>query len=170
MSLWWESSLACSINMRGGASGANSPAHHHVKTLAAAFSQLNSKTLVAHEMLAYPCVTFYPCTCELRGDVVVLIYCDDMEVAAGTTMRRRRSWSITSSTPMRDYVGSPLQLLFCCPARLVVTIHDLLLVSILRWHGISSASVAYLYHYSGIIVVLCSSWSGSCTMIICDGY
>jgi hypothetical protein len=35
------------------------------------------------------------------------------------------------STPTCDYVGSLLQLFFCCSARLVVMIYDLLLTSIL---------------------------------------
>jgi hypothetical protein len=43
--------------------------------------------------------------------------------------RRRRSWSPTSSPSTHAYVGSPLQLIFRCAARLVVTIHDLLLAS-----------------------------------------
>jgi hypothetical protein len=38
---------------------------------------------------------FHPCTCGLCGDAVViaaaLIGYDDVEVAVGTTMRRRRS-------------------------------------------------------------------------------
>jgi hypothetical protein len=57
-----------------------------------------------------------------------------------------------------------------CSACLVVTIYDLLLISILGWHGRSSASVAHLYNYSSIRDVLRSSWSGSCAIVICDGY
>jgi hypothetical protein len=45
-------------------------------------------------------------------------------------------------------VGPLLLLFFHCSTYLVVTIYDLLLVSILRWHGRSSASVAYPYPYS----------------------
>jgi hypothetical protein len=93
-----------------------------------------------------------------------------MEVAVGMTMRRRRSSTTTFTTPMRDYIGSLLQLFFRCSARLVVTIYDLLLASILGGHGRSSASVAYPFPYSGIRAVLRSSWSGSCTMVIYDGF
>jgi hypothetical protein len=42
--------------------------------------------------------------------------------------------------------------------------------SIHGWHGRSSASVAYSFTYSGIRAILCSSLSGSCIMVICDGY
>jgi hypothetical protein len=45
-----------------------------------------------------------------------------------------------------------------CP---VVTIHDLLLTSILKWPSRSSASVVYPYPYSGIRVILRSLRSGS---------
>jgi hypothetical protein len=125
-------------------------------------------------VLAHPWTVFHPCTCRLRrGTAAVataLIGYDDVEVAAGTTMRSRQSWTTTSSTPMRDYVGSLLQLYICYSVRLVVTIHDLLLASILVWHNRCSASVAYPLPYSGIRAVLRSSWSGSCAMVICDGY
>jgi hypothetical protein len=76
----------------------------------------------------------------------------------------------TSSTLTHDYTRSLLQLFSCCSMHLVVRIHDLLLASILEQHGISSASVAYSYPYSGIRVILRSSWSGSCAIVICDGY
>jgi hypothetical protein len=46
--------------------------------------------------------------CGLHGDVVAvaaaLIGYDDVEVAVGTTTSRRWSWSITSSTLMRNYI------------------------------------------------------------------
>jgi hypothetical protein len=107
------------------------------------------------EVLTHPHTIFHPYTCGLYGGAVTiaaaLIYYDNVKVAAGMTTRRRRSWSTISSTPMRDYVGSLLQLFLHCPTRLVVTIHDLLLSSILGWHSRSSTSVAYLYPYSGII-------------------
>jgi hypothetical protein len=96
MGLRQESSLACSINMRGRARGAYTPPHHNMKTLAAASSSRpNSETLAAHVVLAHPCAAFYPRTCGLRGDAAAvaaaLISYDDMEVVAGMTTRRRRS-------------------------------------------------------------------------------
>jgi hypothetical protein len=144
------------------------------ETLAATSSRLNSESLVARVVLAHPCAAFHPCTCGLRRDVVAvtvaLIGCDDVKVATEMITRRRRSWSTICSTPMHDYVGSLLQLFFRCLARLVVTIHDLLLASILGWHGRCSACIAYLLPYSGIRAILHSSWSRSCAMVICDGY
>jgi hypothetical protein len=53
---------------------------------------------------------------------------------------------------MRDF--------FRCAARLVVTIYDLLLASILGLCG-SDASVAYPFTYSGTRAILRSFWSGS---------
>jgi branched-subunit amino acid transport protein len=126
------------------------------------------------EVLAHLRVVFHACTCGLcRGVAAVaaaLIGYDDVEVAVGTTTRRRWSWSTTSFTSTCNYVGSLLQLFFYYPVHLVVMNHDLLLTSILMWHGRRSASVANLYPISGIIAVLCSSWYGSCTIVICDGY
>jgi hypothetical protein len=125
-------------------------------------------------VLALPRAVFHPFTCGLRGGAAAiaatLICYDDVEVAAGTTTGRRRSWISTSFTPTRDYVGSLLQLYFYYSTCLVVTIHDLILASILEWHSRSSASVAYPFSYSGIRAILCSSWSGSCAMVICDGF
>jgi hypothetical protein len=119
------------------------------ETLAVTSSRPNSKALAACVVLSHPHVAFYPYTCGLcEGATMVaaaLIGYDDMEVAAGTTTRRRRSWMTTYSTPTRDYIGLLLQRFFCCSALLVVTIHDLLLASILRWHGRSSANVAYSF-------------------------
>jgi hypothetical protein len=120
------------------------------ETLAAASSRLNSEALATRVVLAHPCAAFHPCTCGLNGSVVTvaaaLIGYDDMEVDVRTTTRRRWSWT-TTSTPMRGYVGSLLQLFFHCSTYLVVTIHDLLLTSILEWHDRSSASVTYLFSY-----------------------
>jgi hypothetical protein len=113
------------------------------ETLAAISSRPNSEALATREVLAHPWAVLHPCTCGLCRGAAALIGYDDVEVAVRTTMRRRRSWSTTSSTLTRDYVGSLLQLFFRCSACLVVTIHDLLLTSILRWHGKNSASVAY---------------------------
>jgi hypothetical protein len=46
-------------------------------------------------VLAHPHVVFHPCMCGLRRGIVAvataLIGYDDVELAAGTTMRRRRS-------------------------------------------------------------------------------
>jgi hypothetical protein len=129
------SPLACSINIKGGARGTHMPTRHHMKTLATtSFSRPNSKALAAREVDSME--AFHPYTCGLHGDTVVavaaLIGYDDVEVAAGTTTRRRRPKSTTFSTPMHDYIGSLLQLCFCCSAHIVVTIHDFLLASILR--------------------------------------
>jgi hypothetical protein len=143
-------------------------------TLDVAFSRPNSKALATHVVLAHPRMAFYPYTCGLhRVSAVViamLIGYDDVEVTVRTTTRRRRSWLTTFSTPKHDYVRSLFLLFLRCSTHLVVTIHDLILTSILGWHGRSSASVVYPFPYSGIRVVLCSSWSRSCTMVIYDGY
>jgi hypothetical protein len=66
----------------------------------------------------------------------------------------RGTWSTTSSTPTRDS--------FRYTVRLVVTIYDLLLASILGVRG-RLASVAYPFSSSGIRAILCSFWSGSLT-------
>jgi hypothetical protein len=117
--------------MRGGARGAHMPICHHVTTLATTSSRANSKTLPTHEVLAYRCVVFHRYTSRLRGGTAAiaaaLICYDDVEVATRTTMRRRQSYSKL----MWDYVGSLLQLFFCCTAHLVVTIYDLLLANFL---------------------------------------
>jgi hypothetical protein len=174
MGLWWESPSACYINMRGGARGELRPYMTQGEALAATSSRPNSEALATRVVLAYPCMVFYPCTCGLhRGAATVaatLIGYDNIKVAAETTTRRMRSWLTTSSILTRDYVRSLLQLFFHYSMRLVVTIHDLLLTSIIGWHGRSTASVAYLLPYTGIRAILCSSWSGSCAMVICDGY
>jgi hypothetical protein len=83
------------------------------------------------------------------------------EVAVGTRTWRRRS--TTSSTPTRDYVWSLLQLFFRCTVRLVVTIHDPLLVSFLGWLSRSSVSIGYPFPYNCIRAVLHSLRSRSCT-------
>jgi hypothetical protein len=65
------------------------------ETLAAASSWPNSKAQAACMVLAHPRVAFHPCMCGLRrGPAVVavaLIGYDDVEVAVGMTIRRRRS-------------------------------------------------------------------------------
>jgi hypothetical protein len=159
MGLWWQRSLVCSIN-KGAGLGAQLT-HVYMsprETLAAATSRPNSKAQATHVALAHPCVVFHPCMCGFHGGTttvaVVLINSGHVEVTTEMTIRRRQSWSTTSSTRMRDYVGLELQLLFRCTARLVVTIHDLLLTSIIGWHSRSSASVAYPFLYSGIRVIL----------------
>jgi hypothetical protein len=64
-----------------------------VKTIATTSSRPDSKTLATREVLAHPCTSFHPYTCELLGGVVVvataLISYDDVEVAARKTTRRR---------------------------------------------------------------------------------
>jgi hypothetical protein len=164
LTIWWRSLLACSINIRGGVRGAiNTRLHGITWNPSCHLHSAKHQRAVLH-----------PCTCGLcRGATVVavaLIGYDDVKVAAEMTTARRRSWSITSSTLTRDYVGSLLQLFFRCSACIVVTIHDLILASILGWHGRSSASVVYLKRFSGIRAILCSSWSGSYDMVICDDY
>jgi hypothetical protein len=158
MGLRRGSLLACSINMRSGARGVHTPTHHHVKTLATTSSSWpNSKALPMHEVLALPRVAFHPCMCGLHGGdaaiAAALIGYDDVEVAARMTTRRRWSWSIALFTLTRDYVRSLLQLFFRCSTHLVVMIHDLLLASILRWQGRSSASVAYPYPNSDLMTL-----------------
>jgi hypothetical protein len=66
----------------------------------------------------------------------------------------RGTWLNTSSTLTRDS--------FCCAARLVVTIYDLLLASILGVRG-RLASIAYPFSYSGTRARLRSFWYGSLT-------
>jgi hypothetical protein len=144
------------------------------ETLAITASWPNSEALAARVVLAHPHTEFHLCTCGLHGGaiavVATLISYNNVDVAAGTTMRRRWSWTTTSSTPMCDYIGSLLQLFFRYSACLVVMIHDLLLTSILGLHSRINTSVAYPFLYSGIRAILCSSWYGSCAMVICDGY
>jgi hypothetical protein len=73
------------------------------------------------------------------------------EVVVGTNTRRRRSWSTTFSTPTHDYIGRLLQL-FRYTTRLVVMIHNLLLVGFPRWHCRSSTSVACPFQSSRLCV------------------
>jgi hypothetical protein len=148
MGLQWWRSLACSINIRGGARGAINPRMHTTTwNSSATSSRLNSEALAARVVLAHPRAVYHSYTCGLHRSAAAvaaaLIGYNDIKVAADTTTMKRRSWSTTSSTSTSDYVGLLLQLIFCCSARLVVTIHDLLLTSILGWHGRSSASLAY---------------------------
>jgi hypothetical protein len=64
-------------------------------TLAIATSRPNSEALATCLVLAHQRATFHPCMCGLRGGVAVvvatLIGCDNVEVAAGMTTRKRRS-------------------------------------------------------------------------------
>jgi hypothetical protein len=135
MGLQLETTLTCSINLRGGARGNRDAYTPPRETLATTSSQPNPETLAAREVLAHPRAAFHPYMCGLHGGATAvaaaLIGYDDVEVAVGTTTRRRRSRSTTSSTPTRDYVVPLLQLFFRCSAYLVVTIHDLLLTSFL---------------------------------------
>jgi hypothetical protein len=65
------------------------------ETLPTAASRANSEGLATHLVLIYSRMTFHPCTCGLReGAAAVaaaLISYDDVEVAVGTTTRRRRA-------------------------------------------------------------------------------
>jgi hypothetical protein len=120
-------------------------------------SRSNPETLAARKVLAHPHVVFHPCICGLcEGTVTIsaaLIGYYDVEVTVGTTTRRRRSWSTTFSTPTCDYIGPMLQLFFHCSVRLVVTIHDLLFIGFIGWHGRNSVNVVYLYPYSWVCVL-----------------
>jgi hypothetical protein len=107
--------------------------------------------------------------CGLRKCVVVLIGYDDVEVAAGTTTRMRRSRMTTYSTPTCDYVRSLLQLFFHYLARLVVTmIYDPFTCKFPGCNSRCSASIAYLFPYSGIRADLHSFlvWIFCCTALI----
>jgi hypothetical protein len=141
--VWWGSPLPWSINMRCGARGRLMLYMPPRETLAATSTWPNSEALAERVMLAHSRTVFHLYTCGLRrGTAVVaiaLIGYTDMKVSTRTTTRSW-SWETTSSTPMRDYVGSLLWLFFCCSVHLVVMIHDLLLASILGWY---SANVAY---------------------------
>jgi hypothetical protein len=81
--------------MRGEARGEHTARCHHVTTLAATSSRANSKTLPTCEVLAHARVVFHPYTCRLHGGTAAiaatLICYEDVEVATGTTMRRRQS-------------------------------------------------------------------------------
>jgi hypothetical protein len=61
------------------------------ETLAVAASRPNSEALATRVVQAHPRATFHPRMCGLLGGAVVLFDCDNVEVAAGTTTRRRRS-------------------------------------------------------------------------------
>jgi hypothetical protein len=146
MGLWWQSSLTCSINKGGGARGVIQMPPH--KTLAAAASRLNSEAPAAHVVLTHPRAAFHPCTCGLDRGVAALIGFNEVRVPAETTTRRRRSWLTTSSTPMRDYVVSLLQLFLRCSAHLVVTmIYDPFTCKFTECNGRCSVSVAYWFHF-----------------------
>jgi hypothetical protein len=107
-------------------------------------------------VLAHPRVVFHPYICGLRRGATVVaaapIDYNDVEVAAGTTTQRRRSWMTTSSTPTRDYVGSLLQLFFRYSVHLVVmTIYDPFTYKFSGCNGRCNASVAYLSPYTSIL-------------------
>jgi hypothetical protein len=81
-------------------------------------------------VLVHPLAAFHPCICELCGGATAvaaaLISYDDLGGCCYKPTRSRRSWSTTSSTLTRDYVGSLLQLFFRYSTCLVVTtINDL---------------------------------------------
>jgi hypothetical protein len=65
------------------------------KTLAATSSQPNNEALDARVVLAHPRVVFHPYTSGLHESVATiaaaLIRYNDVEVAVGTTTRKRRS-------------------------------------------------------------------------------
>jgi hypothetical protein len=131
--------------MRGGARGAYTPIHHHMKTLAAQGASTPTRGVPSlYVWTLWRCC--YGCCCadRLRWHGVVVV----------TTTRRRRSWSTTFSTLTRNYIGPLLQLFFCCSTHLVVMVYDLLLVSFLGWHSRCSVSIAYSYPNSVIRAVL----------------
>jgi hypothetical protein len=136
------------------------------ETLTTAASRPISEALAARVVLAHPCTAFHPCTCGLYGGVAavaaVLIGYDDRWGCCWKSVRKRRSWLTTSSTPTRDYIGSLLQLFFRCSACLeVTTIYDLLTCKFPVCNDRCSASVAYPLPFNGIKAVLRSFWSGS---------
>jgi hypothetical protein len=139
------------------------------KTIAGASSQPNFEALAVHVVLLHPRAAFHRCMCGLHRGVVALISYDDVEVAVGMTTRRRRSRITTSSTPTCGYIRSLLQLFFRCSVCLVVTIHDLLLASILGWHGRSSASVAYPFPYKDVLRVHEYSRVSTTNKVLLDG-
>jgi hypothetical protein len=63
------------------------------ETLAITASRPNSEALAARVVLAHPHTEFHLCTCGLHGGAIVvvatLISYNNVDVAAGTTMRRR---------------------------------------------------------------------------------
>jgi hypothetical protein len=79
--------------MRGGARGGLTPYMPPRETLTTTSSRSNSEALVVHMVLTHLHTAFYPYMCGLRKDVVVvaaaLIGYDDVDVAVGTTTRRR---------------------------------------------------------------------------------
>jgi hypothetical protein len=77
--------------MRGGARDGLMPDTPPCETLTATSSRPNSKALAVHVMLAHPRTVFHLRTCGLHRDAAALIGYDDVEVAAGTTIWRRRS-------------------------------------------------------------------------------
>jgi hypothetical protein len=93
-----------------------------VQTLAVAFIIPSHETLDARAVLAHWHTTLLPRTC---GHAVV-------------------------TTVLTTCAGSLLQLIFCCAARLVVPIHDLLLASFLG----DVVDVSSTFPYSGIRVIL----------------
>jgi hypothetical protein len=77
--------------------------------------------------------------------------------------------SIISSTPTPNYIGSLLQLIFYCVARLVVmTIYDPFTCKFPRCNSRCRASVAYSFPFSGIMAVLRSFfvWIFCCMALI----
>jgi hypothetical protein len=75
--------------MEGEARGGLTPYTPPREILVATSSWPNSEALAMCVVLAHPRVVFHPCTCGLRRGVVTLIGYDNVEVAVGTTMRRR---------------------------------------------------------------------------------
>ena len=134
MGLWDRSPLVRPIYTREGLGGndlraAPPPSRRPSLYLSAAAHAV--RAVLAHRRPA-----FHPRTCGLRGGAVAIA---DRLLGSSTRSSVRGTWSTTSSTSTRDF--------FRCAARLVVTIYDLLLASILGLCG-SDASVAYPFTYS----------------------
>jgi hypothetical protein len=115
MGLWWQRPLACSINKWAGLGAWNIHAIHATMWNPSCYclsAELRSPSCAcgaSTPMCGIP--SLYVSTLwRLCYSYFALIGYDDVEVATRTTTRRRWLWSTTSSTPMRDYIGSLLQL------------------------------------------------------------
>jgi hypothetical protein len=97
-----------------------------MKTLSATSSRPDPETLAAHEVLAHPCTVFYPCICGLHeGAVAVTAALIDYDNMGLLPQRPRRGDDRDRLLPLHRRATT----LSRCSARLVVTIHDLLLAS-----------------------------------------
>jgi hypothetical protein len=94
-----------------------------VQILVVAFLIPNRETLAARAVLAHWCTTFLPCRCGIRGDAVATAVLTD----CGGGDDRDRLLPLHRCAPTLDRRSNSSS-----TARLVLTIHDLLLASFLR--------------------------------------